>query len=74
MVCLLTARLGGLWLEGSRGEVKVLGARAGMWWAWGSSSDHVRPLKRFGLHGERAEEPLRGSEERGREWFFVASE
>lgn len=67
VVCPLGARLEGLWLEGSRGEVKVLGARPEMWWAWGSSSDHVRPLKGFGLHGERAEEPLRGSEERGRD-------
>lgn len=52
VVCPLKARLGGLWLEGSRGEVKVLGARAEMWWGWGSSSDHIRPLKGFGLHGE----------------------
>ena len=64
LVCLLKAWPGGLWLGGSGGEVKVLVGRAEMW-EWGSSSDRVRPSKGFSLHGERDEEPLRSSEERG---------
>ena len=48
--------------EGRGGQ--GVGGRAEMW-EWGSSSDSVRPSKGFGLHGERDEEPLRRSEERG---------
>ena len=63
LLCLLKAWPGGLWLGGVEGRSR-LGGRAERW-EWGNSSDLIRPSKGFGLHGEKDEEPLRRSEERG---------
>lgn len=64
VVCPLKAQLGGLWLEGSRGEAKVLGReqRCG---GGGAAAQTASDLLRVSAFPVRAEEPLRGSEERG---------